>query len=542
MENLVVILAVIVACCNAQFSGFSLNHPSAKAELNEWVGIGTPDRSEKVEVTFAIKQTGLERLEQMLMDVSSPRSPNYGNYMTFKEIAEVVYAREESVAAVLQMLKSAGVDEGAVSFTPAKEYATVKIPVSAVEELFKAEMKIFEREGKQLTRSKKFNMPESIRDHVDFVSGVDHFPPASVVGLNQSSIPQGSEYVQFVNPEVIDMEYNIDGYVATNRKTTQAIASFVWQYYSPEDLRLFQEKYNVPINPISETLGYNNKRFPGTEATLDVEYVTGVGKSVTTWVEYVPDGFVESWTRLILTLGELAPLVHSISYGMPEAMYPPNYLDRTNQDLMKIALSGRTVLVASGDNGVGCYNRTQYMPEFPSSSPYVTTVGGTVRTTAGSVTWPRSGGGFSNHFRMPRYQKGVVMDYLLGDSVPPFNFFNMSGRAYPDVSAYALGCEIIWQMLNETSGGTSCSSPIIAGVVSLLNDVRLNNGMKPLGFLNPLLYEALQGRGMIDITMGSNWIDFDCGGGFKAVPGWDPATGWGSPDFSQLKTYAMQYK
>lgn len=37
--------------------------------------------------------------------------------------------------------------------------------------------------------------------------------------------------------------------------------------------------------------------------------------------------------------------------------------------------------------------------------------------------------------------------------------------------------------------GTSCATPIYAGVLSLLNDIRLLAGKPTLGFFNPLLYK-----------------------------------------------------
>lgn len=52
-------------------------------------------------------------------------------------------------------------------------------------------------------------------------------------------------------------------------------------------------------------------------------------------------------------------------------------------------------------------------------------------------------------------------------------------------------------------GGTSASSPAFAGFVSLLNDVRLSQGLSPLGFLNPFLYSK-GFQGLNDITAGNN--------------------------------------
>ena len=56
--------------------------------------------------------------------------------------------------------------------------------------------------------------------------------------------------------------------------------------------------------------------------------------------------------------------------------------------------------------------------------------------------WPQGGGGFSNVFARPTWQEQAVEDYLTtnaGSSLPPSSRFNMSGRAYPDVTAMSTG-------------------------------------------------------------------------------------------------------
>lgn len=65
--------------------------------------------------------------------------------------------------------------------------------------------------------------------------------------------------------------------------------------------------------------------------------------------------------------------------------------------------------------------------------------------------------------------------------------------------------------------GTSCAAPTFAGVVALVNDVRLQHGKSPLGFLNPLFYQHPEL--FFDVTEGCN-----PGGcpndGFCATKGW----------------------
>jgi len=89
--------------------------------------------------------------------------------------------------------------------------------------------------------------------------------------------------------------------------------------------------------------------------------------------------------------------------------------------------------------------------------------------------------------------------------------------------------------------GTSASSPAFAGLVSLLNDFLLNANKKPLGFLNPLLYQiaASDPAAFFDITTGNNFCTRAacCQYGYTAVPGWDPVTGLGSPNFEEILDY-----
>ncbi len=115
----------------------------------------------------------------------------------------------------------------------------------------------------------------------------------------------------------------------------------------------------------------------------------------------------------------------------------------------------------------------------------------------------------------------------------------MAGRGIPDIAAQALRFFIVEDNQNLFVSGTSCSVPVrfpsslrsasstqltanvqtVAGIISLLNDYRLSRGRKPLGFLNPWLYD-LGLAGINDVTSGSNP---GCGTeGFSAIAGWDP--------------------
>merc|ERR1712139_681263 len=166
-------------------------------------------------------------------------------------------------------------------------------------------------------------------------------------------------------------------------------------------------------------------------------------------------------------------------------------------------------------------------------------VGGTDFASKGVIgdetAWTVSGGGFSDNFPIPDWQKTAVAAYKASADadLPPSNLWNNTGRGYPDVAA--LGGEVNPYCV-ATGGsftgvaGTSASSPVVAGVFALLNGLRTSQNKSPLGFLNPFIYQ--NGDAFNDVTSGVN------GGsrkyGFKAIKGWDAATGWGTPNYEAL--------
>lgn len=102
-----------------------------------------------------------------------------------------------------------------------------------------------------------------------------------------------------------------------------------------------------------------------------------------------------------------------------------------------------------------------------------------------------------------------------------------------------------------SNGGTSASTPIVAGIIGLLNDIRLSQGKPALGFLNPWLYakgfEALgdiiegQAGGCDGVDLHTNMtvegapkIPYAV---WNATAGWDPLTGLGRPDFGRMREY-----
>jgi tripeptidyl-peptidase-1 len=165
----------------------------------------------------------------------------------------------------------------------------------------------------------------------------------------------------------------------------------------------------------------------------------------------------------------------------------------------------------------------------------VTAVGSTIGLPEIAINF--TGGGFSNYFPRPWYQDFVIPRYL--DTVPASfpGVFNRSGRGYPDVATQGWHFEVVSGGVLGLVSGTSASSPTFASVIAIVNDRLAQFGKKPLGFLNPFLYLAAGPAGVFnDVTSGKN-VGYTCNKtavAFSAQKGWDPTTGFGTPNYPKL--------
>ncbi|KAI1364802.1 peptidase S8/S53 domain-containing protein [Xylaria arbuscula] len=258
--------------------------------------------------------------------------------------------------------------------------------------------------------------------------------------------------------------------------------------------------------------------------------------------------------------------VISISYSGAESELPASYQQRQCAEIMKLGLQGSTIMIASGDSGVagfgtyanpsGCMgpNHDVFNPQFLATCPYILAVGSTylpTNRTAGKdpeVATSRfySGGGFSNIYDAPEWQRDIVAQYLTRANLSFASYeggganystaksgigrFNRIGRAYPDVAAN--GDRFVISSGGELLriGGTSASCPLWGSIITLINEARLEAGKKPVGFIHPVLYSHPEVFN--DITVGDNRGCRTTG--FPATTGWDPVTGMGTPIYPKL--------
>ena len=259
------------------------------------------------------------------------------------------------------------------------------------------------------------------------------------------------------------------------------------------------------------------------ESQLDVQMMSQVAENANIWF-WQGEEWLYTFSINFLNSSKV-PDVLSMSWGWsakeqcasglgtcPGNMTSSEYIRRVNIEYIKMGLRGITVTVSSGD--AGAPGRTNEMcslnidgvsnvnPTFPGSSPYITSVGGTylvpnnkktewktplcqkwgcangnkeLPCNFNSTGWT-TGGGFAifNETR-PKWQKKEVEKYLKSNAKRPENF-QSNGRGYPDVSAIGHNCPVVVNGVPMNVDGTSCSSPVFASIISLLNDYQIANG------------------------------------------------------------------
>lgn len=194
-------------------------------------------------------------------------------------------------------------------------------------------------------------------------------------------------------------------------------------------------------------------------------------------------------------------------------------------------------------------NTTRFLPIFPAACPYVTSVGGVSGVSPESAV-SFSSGGFSDTWARPAYQNTAVSAFLTKLGSKWDGLYNKTGRGFPDVAAQAQNFHVIDQGSESSLSGTSASAPTFSGIIALLNANRIKGGKKPLGFLNPWIYSSGY-KGLNDITNGGSTgctgrdsysglsTPYVAGASWSAVAGWDPVTGYGTPDYSKLLPLAL---
>jgi subtilase family serine protease len=345
-----------------------------------------------------------------------------------------------------------------------------------------------------------------------------------------------------------------------------------------QDMAAFDAMFRLPAARMrvdSTLAGAGSPWLAFGEEVLDVEMVHALAPGATLVILLLPSTSLDDTGNAVaaavaaLRLGSTEGGVISVSAAGQvggEHCVTRAQAQRVHAALQAAADRHVTVVAASGDIGAvgepcdvyaALAGTASFTPvkevTLLASDPLVLGAGGTTLTAShatgawqGESAWglpyssganfQASGGGFSRLFTRPGYQDGV----------PGIG----ATRGVPDVAADASGHTAMamvlrnggWSMLRD-GGGTSASAPAWAALIALADQY----AGRRLGFVNPAIYQIARGPGyhqaFHDVTEGNNTVVFPPRTitGYQAAPGWDPATGWGSPDAQALVPLLARY-
>ena len=510
-----------------------------------------------VKLVFALtSQTPRSDLESALLAVSDPESPTYGEHLSLAEVGARHGAPTHAIQSVILTLTSEfGIPRSAIHTTMGRGFITVSTTSEVASRILGSEYAVFEHKESS-TRvlrlsSRSYSLPTVIAPFVSAVGPSLRFPAfpgsSSPFPTPLPSSASGGEGGG-ITPSVLRSLYKTEHVVNTAGSNGVGVASYDGQMYSPADLQAFFSHLSPSdVGRTPKVHGNNNPDQPGLEASLDIQYVMAMAANVSTEYWYTPGpqpGNKENepfmtWLAAIDDLKDPA-WVYSTSYGDNEGGVLLSYAESCNDAFIKLGIRGITLFFSSGDGGVGGSQPTQctrFIPTFPAASPWVTAVGATASVP--EVAASLSSGGFSNRWARKSWQDDAVKGYLSsGVQLPSQDLWNATGAAFPELSSQGVNVEIWYGGGTFPVSGTSCSSPVVAGIFSLLNGERIKAGKSPLGFLNPALYSKLgPGGGFNDITSGHNP---GCNNpGFEAAKGWDPITGFGTINYPSLLSLVL---
>jgi tripeptidyl-peptidase I len=353
-----------------------------------------------ISLVFGLKkrdaESSREKLEAALLSVSDPRSKDYGKHWTLEQVQESFGAPSEAAARVQSWLRERCGPSVRVSGRSTGEWVKAIVPRQCGPALFPTvpEATFFDfahvsKPGTVFVRSLGLPksqrelvalLPAHVRENVDVLFGVSDFPqmrtPLKVLLQPRKTSPgRGGP----VTPAFVRQTFNIPSdFEGNHTSNRQAVAQFLGQFFSPDDLAQFQKQNKIP-ELMPTVYGPNDASNPGIEASLDIEMITGIAERVPTWFVSTAGQHEgqEPFLTWIVNMSQWSdmPFVTSVSYGDIESTIDRTWADRVSQEFMKAGLRGKSILFASGDDGAGCNSAgTQFAPNFPGSNPYVTAV------------------------------------------------------------------------------------------------------------------------------------------------------------------------
>ena len=521
------------------------------------------DPRELVELTVRLRRKPGALFPQVSRLGATP--PAARRHLTHDEVAAVYGASEADLDAVMAYVEASGLD--VLEASAAKRTVMLAGTLGAVSKAFPVDVRRVEHRGMRYRRRVgEVSVPYALAGVIEAIFGFSNHPRARpYLVMPSRDAPAAAAHASTGGPAPVS------GPVRESRLASEVAALYdfpagfdgsgqcigLLQFgggYRDDDLRRYFARIGVRPEVVAVPVG-GHQNTPGIdrgadgEVALDIEVAGAVApgaRIAVYFADWTERGWVDALNAAIHDRVN-KPSVISISWGWAEleqtghVAWTQAAIDAVNAALEEAALLGITVICAAGDDGsTDGVNDARAHVDFPASSPYVLSCGGTALRVADGklvreVVWNEglrstgrgtTGGGVSDVIPMPTWQANANVPASMATGNP--------GRGVPDVAGSAAGQTgyTIHLAGRDIPGvaGTSAVAPLYAGLIA-----RLNQALgKRVGYLNPFLYGSLAASGVCrDITEGSNDATGQLGA-YGARPGWDACTGLGSIIGSKL--------
>ncbi len=325
----------------------------------------------------------------------------YGLHLSKEQVAELVAPHPDTLELVNSWLEHHGVPSSSVSTTHGGSWLTLTgIPVSQANDLLGASYRVYQHaETKDcILRTVGYALPAVLHGHVQTVAPTTYFgsphtlrqtprkhsgEAAAALAKSASGelVKERSKPIIPVMPSDLRWLYNTLGYVpAAADKNMLGIAGFFGHYPRQEDLASFMEEHRFDVEGATFTLvrigGGSVRGEPSDEASANIQYTEAIAFPTRQFF-YSTSGGTENYLQWFGYMTSLprVPQTITTSYGGEEQDFAEDYAIELCRLFMQLGVRGASVLVASGDHGVGLGNcivndgsgRVQFLPMFPAS-------------------------------------------------------------------------------------------------------------------------------------------------------------------------------
>ena len=197
------ISAAALACVLATAANAAPSSKGSNYALKErhvvpahWTQLNRAPKDNTIHLRIGLKQKSFDELERELYEVSDPVHERYGQHLSTEDVHRHTAPSEKSLKAVHAWLEENNISLDRLSYSAAKDWVTVRLPVSAVEDLLDTEYHVYEdAEGEQVIRTPHYSLPLALHEHIDLIQPTNYFgKPKALTG--KPFLGKGLTYIE----------------------------------------------------------------------------------------------------------------------------------------------------------------------------------------------------------------------------------------------------------------------------------------------------------------------------------------------------------